>query len=50
MEWFWFILVIAVLLVIGFALNAADEKQTQERKDVLDAKMEKLPKSIRTLL
>ncbi|MBE6255684.1 MAG: SHOCT domain-containing protein [Prevotella sp.] len=43
MEWFWIILIIAVLLGIGFALNAADEKETQERKDVLDAKMEKLP-------
>lgn len=43
MEWFWFILIIVIGLAIGFAVNAADEKQTQERKDALDAKMKNLP-------
>ena len=43
MEWFGIILIIAVLLIIGFAVNAEDEKKTSQRKDALDTKMKKLP-------
>lgn len=43
MEWFWIIVVLIVLGIIGFAANAADEEKTRERKDALDAKVNNLP-------
>ena len=43
MEWFWIILVIVVVIVIGAAINSADKQKSSNRKDVLDAKIDKLP-------
>ena len=39
----WFIAILAIGLIIGLFAASADEKETKARKDMLEAKISKLP-------